>query len=111
MAIRGDDVAVHNTAAVAASAVVKASAGTVYGVTVLNSNAAARYFQFYNLAAVPADAVVPFMSLLVPIGASLQIDFGIYGVAFSTGICWANSSTAAAKTIGSADSLVTVLYS
>jgi hypothetical protein len=109
--IRGDQIAVHNTNVVAASGVVKATPGTVYGFTVMNSNGATRYFQLYNLAAVPSDAAVPFMSFELATGTSKTIDFGVYGCAFSVGVCWANSSTNATKTIGSADSLVTILYS
>lgn len=108
---RGDNVAVSNGGALAASAVVKASPGTVYGVTFTNTNGSTRYLQFYNKIAVPDDAAVPFLSIPVATAASVTIDFGVYGIPFSTGICVANSSTAATKTIGSADSFFCVTYS
>lgn len=112
MAIRGDDASVYPTTQAAAdSGIVRAGAGTVYNILVTNTNAAARYIQFFNAVAVPDDAAVPFLSIQVPIGGTVSVDFGIYGLKFSTGICWANSSTGATKTIGAADSLVTVVYS
>lgn len=107
---RGENVAVSNGGALAASAVVKATPGTVYTVVFTNTNVAARWLQLYNATAVPADTAVPFISIPVAAGASVTLDFGLYGLPFSTGICVANSSTAATKTVGAADSFFCVTY-
>lgn len=107
---RGDDTANYNSGAAAASGVVKAGPGTVYTVQVSNANAAARFFQFYNLTAVPADTAVPFMTIQVPASSSKEVDLGAYGIAFSTGICWATSSTQSTKTIAAAEAIVNVTY-
>lgn len=96
-----------NVAAVAAaSGVIKASAGKLYGVTITNDNAAARYIQFFNLTAVPADATVPLFVVKLAAGESKQFDFSTMGKYFATGICWSNSTTFGTKTIGTADSCV-----
>lgn len=94
----------------AASGVIKASPGKLYGVTLTNDNAAARYIQFFNLTAVPANATVPMFTIKLGIGAVTQLDFSMMGKYFSTGICWANSTTGATLTVGSADSYVEARY-
>lgn len=87
----------------AASGVIKAAAGKLYGVTLTNDNAAMRYIQFFNLAAVPADGVAPLFAIKLGIGETRQLDFSMMGKYFATGICWCNSTTGATKTIGAAD--------
>lgn len=94
----------------AASGVIKASAGKLYGVTLYNDNAAARYFQFFNLTAVPVDTTAPLFVVKLGIAETRQLDFGPMGKYFSTGICWSNSTTFATKTIGAADSCVEARY-
>jgi hypothetical protein len=93
-----------------ASRVVKASAGTLYGFSFYNNNAATRYVQFFNTASLPADAVIPTLTIPVATQQSVHVDFGIYGRRFDTGIVVCNSSTDTAKTIGAADSLFDVQY-
>lgn len=94
----------------AASGVIKASAGKLYGVTLVNENAAARYIQFFNLAAVPADGTAPLFMVRLGIGETRQLDFSTMGKYFTTGICWCNSTTAATKTIGAADTYLEARY-
>lgn len=81
-----------------ASHVLKASAGRLYGLTFIST--AAQYVQLFNSATLPADAVVPIISIDIPANSTKSIDFGIYGRYFSTGIVVSNSSTPTAKTIG-----------
>lgn len=94
----------------AASGVIKAAAGKLYGVTLTNDNAAARYIQFFNLTAVPADTTAPLFTIKLGIGETRQLDFSMMGKYFSTGICWCNSTTGATKTIGAADTYVEARY-
>lgn len=93
-----------------ASRVAKASAGTLYGFTIYNNNAAVRYVQLFDSATLPADGVVPVLTYEVAAQASRAVGFGPYGRRFSTGIVICNSSTDTTKTIGSADSLFDVQY-
>lgn len=90
-------------AAYAASLVVKASAGTLFGLSGYNSKVSAQFIQLHDAAALPADTAVPVVVITVPAGANFAIDFGVYGRRFATGIVVTNSSTGPTKTIGAAD--------
>lgn len=111
MAFVGDNVANYNSGAAATSGVVKAGPGTLYTICVSNANAAARFIQFYNTTSVPADAAVPFLTIQVAATASKEINLGVYGIAFSTGICWATSTTQNTKTIAAAEAIINVTFS
>lgn len=89
--------------ALVASAVIKNSAGVIYRLSGINNNAAIRYIQLFNLAAVPADGVAPSFVYQVAPTSSFSIDFGVFGRRHSTGICICTSTTLATKTIGAAD--------
>lgn len=89
--------------ALEASHVIKASAGRLFQLTGVNTSASAQYIQVFNSATVPADTTVPVLLAYVPGGANFSWDFGDIGRYFSTGIAVSNSSTAATKTIGSAN--------
>lgn len=66
---------------------IKASAGQVYGWTITNTNAAARYVKIYNTAS-PTSASTPVLTILVPgntAGAGIAQHTGP-GIAFGTAI-------------------------
>lgn len=98
------------TTALAASLVIKASAGTLYKLTGYNNNAAVRFLQVANLAALGADGTVPAFVYAVPANSSFDISFGSFGRRFSTGIVACFSTTVATKTIAAADMWLNASY-
>ena len=97
------------SAAAEASSVSKASAGTLYGFTFSNGNAAVRYLQFFNSTTVPADTTVPTLVFSCPATSTISGEWP-KGRHMATGNSWSNSSTQNTKTIGAADSLADINY-
>ncbi len=100
----------YKTTALAASGVIKASAGTLYGFSGINNSASDQYIQIHNSATVPSNTGVPDVVLFIPAKSNFSFDAGFHGLAFAAGISWSNSSTLATKTIGSADCWLVASY-
>lgn len=84
----------------------------LFHIVFTNTNASARYVQLFDATALPADATVPTVLLgSVASGVTATFDFGFWGRLFANGIIICNSSTAATKTIGSADSFIDAMSS
>lgn len=99
------------SSALEASKVIKASAGRLYQLSGVNTKSSAQYIQVFNSTTVPSDSTAPVLLAYVPAGGNFSFDFGSIGRYFSTGIAVSNSSTAATKTIGSADCWFNAEYS
>ncbi len=85
---------------------VKASAGNLFSITAINTNALARYVFFVNTAGTPvAGSASLIMPMLVPSGSQVTLGedfFGQTGIQFSTGIGLAMMTTLAGGTLGTA---------
>jgi len=94
---------------------VKASAGQLYGVTISNTNAAARFFKLYNKASAPApatDNALIVLTVQIPANSIVSLAFP-EGMAFSTGIAFAavvNISDTDNTSIGASDLSMDLRY-
>lgn len=95
--------------ALEASAVVKASPGTLYELLVTNTNAGSQFIQIHNTTSVPSDTAVPLDVFYV--GANQTVSYQpAGGLSCDTGISVCNSSTAATKTVGASDCWFSARY-
>jgi len=90
---------------------IKASAGNLYGFSVINTTGSIRYIQFHKTATTPAGggAVTANLKFLVPANSSLIVGtefFGTSGIHSTLGWAVANSSTLTTYTAGTAGDLV-----
>lgn len=69
---------------------VKASAGQLYHMTVINTNAAVRYLHLYNKASAPTLSTdTPIYTIPIAGGSNgREVDLSEYGLQFTTGIAW-----------------------
>lgn len=95
-----------STPVAASSLSVSALPARLFSLVVQNTGAA-QYVQIFDASSLPADGAVPKVSLsLAATASSGPFNFGD-GIPFTRGIQVCNSSTAATKTIGSANCLFT----
>ena len=89
-AITGGSTPSHTMSAASTNATsLKGSAGMVYGLSISNNNAAARYFKLYNKAAAPTVGTdTPVLTLQVPANGTVIRAYPV-GLALGTGIAWA----------------------
>jgi len=92
-----------------ASAIVKATPGTIYRVDGYNSGSA-QFIQLHDFATLPANDAVPAMIWAVAATTNFTIDLGEIGRWCEKGIVLSNSSTGPKKTIGSADCWFSAQY-
>jgi hypothetical protein len=86
------------------AAVVKASAGTLYEVTVSNATATATFVKLYNKATAPTVGTdVPVLTIPAAAGATVALSLGAIGKRFPTGI--AIACTAAVLATNSANAV------
>jgi hypothetical protein len=90
--------------ALEASRVLKNAPGVLKTLTICNAGAVAQFFQLHDAITVPADTAVPKAVIYLAAKGNFVWDFGLSGRSFATGIVVCNSTTAATKTIGAADS-------
>lgn len=83
--------------------VVKAGAGTLFGLSGFNSKAAAQFVLIFDSSSALSAGAVPVVVISVPASSNFSYDAGLWGRAFRSGIVVANSSTAATLTAGAAD--------
>jgi len=98
------------TTALSRSLVVKPTSGLLFGFTVTSTNVAAQWVQVFDLAALPADGVVPLFSVNVAGQSFVSASWLPYPRAFRNGLVICNSTTQGTKTIGAADCLFDVQY-
>lgn len=78
------------SAATTNAAVVKASTGSVYEVTISNFTGTTGYFKFYNKATAPTVGTdIPILTVMVASGTTYATDFGPLGKRFNAGISYA----------------------
>lgn len=91
-----------DSVAYAASLVVKATPGVLFGFAGYNSGPA-QFIQVHNTTTLPADTAIPIIILAVAAASNFSYDFGRFGRFFSAGITLANSTTGPTLTTGAAD--------
>jgi hypothetical protein len=99
----------YSSRALEASCVVKTGDGILFGFTVSNTNAAARFVMVFDSRTVPANGAVPIMAKSVPLGDAVGFNW-LPGRTFFAGIVLVNSTTQGSLTIGSADQIFDAQY-
>lgn len=78
----------------------KASAGQVYGIALVNTNASARYVKLYNKASSPTVGTdTPVFTIGLPGAGGISLPFP-HGIPFATGIAYALTTGAADSDTG-----------
>lgn len=84
-----------NSAATTNGTVVKASAGTLYSITVSSTRASTCYLKFHNSTAVTPGTTAVALTIAVPTNSTVTVPFGATGMRLGTGICLSITGAAA----------------
>ena len=79
--------AIINSAATTNGTVVKATAGTIFGVVASNQTATAKFLKLHNSATVTAGTTAVALTIPIPASSVVALDFGPMGMRYGTGIC------------------------
>jgi hypothetical protein len=99
-----------NSVALENSRQVKSGAGTLFGFSGFSNKATSQFVLVFDAQTLPADGAVPVFVLTVPATSNFSASWERFGRSFDRGCFLCNSSTAATKTIGSADTWFDVQY-
>jgi hypothetical protein len=112
-AVSNDGCTAYKKTAVGTSgdpAVVKASAGIVYGYTAVNTAATDAFLHFYNVASTPTVGTTPTLfSVLLPPDGGVAFDL-THGIKFDTGISVGISTAIGGSTGVTADSVILSVF-
>lgn len=87
--------AILSSAATTNGTVAKASAGTIFGLTCSNTGAAAAFVKLYNSTTVTVGTTAVALTVPVPAGGVVSLNWGTQGMRYSTGICYSITNLAA----------------
>lgn len=104
------NVSYYDSAAYEASAVVKASSGTVHRISGYSSDANPVWIQLHNAASLPADTAVPLLTIYVGAGENFDFDLSEIGRFCDKGIVISNSSAGPTKVIDGATAWYNIQY-
>ena len=96
--------------ALVASVVIYPRPCRLFGFQGFSNKGAAQFVQLFDLASVPADGAVPDEIVNVSASSNYSFSFGAVGRWMYRGVVLCNSSTAATKTLGSADTWFSAQY-
>lgn len=102
-----------NSAASTNATVVKAGAGTLHGIVASNMGASIRYLKLHNATSVTVGTTAVALTIPIPIGGFVQIDWGAIGMRFGTGLCLSITGAAGdadATAIGASEVKVAVSF-
>lgn len=98
----------YTSSALEASAVVKATAGTLFVIS--GYSTVDQYIQVFDSASLPIDGAIPTIVIVASAGSTFGYTAPLAGRAFDNGITICNSSTGPSKTIGGATCLFDVQF-
>jgi len=84
-----------SSAATTNGTIAKAAAGTIYGVVVSNTGAAVAFVKLHNSATITVGTTAVALTIPVPAGGVVSLNFGAQGMRYSAGICYSITTLAA----------------
>jgi len=99
-----------NGAQLAAASTVKASSGTLFGLSIYNPNASVEYLQVFDAASVTVGTTAPVQSFAILASGQLNMSFNSTGIAFTNSIKIAATTTATGSTAPGTGLVVNAQY-